>query len=32
MSRIGNKIIPVPAGVKVQIKPHEVKSRDRRAR
>jgi large subunit ribosomal protein L6 len=24
MSRIGNKIIPVPAGVKVQIKPHEV--------
>ena len=24
MSRIGNKIIPVPAGVKIQIKPHEV--------
>ncbi len=24
MSRIGNKIIPVPAGVKIQVKPHEV--------
>lgn len=24
MSRIGNKIIPVPSGVKIQIKPHEV--------
>jgi large subunit ribosomal protein L6 len=24
MSRIGNKIIPVPAGVKINIKPHEV--------